>query len=209
MRNCSHKVSAVTVLACTFAVSAYAQKAPKIETQVETRISKVEFPVKYQFSRTVRTGRLVKAQEGRDGFLKRTFRVTYKDGKPVNAELLKVEKRAPVPKVLLMSRAGFKTDRSGFARGNVIDMVATAYSAMVTGTGRTKLGYRAGFGHVAVDPRVIKLGSLVYVEGYGFAIASDIGSAIKGKRIDLCFPSERYASQFGHRKVRVHVLKRA
>lgn len=209
MRNCSHKVSAVTVIFCAATVSAVAQKKPEIKSQVETRVEKLSFPVTYQFSRSVRTGRLVKAQEGREGVLKRTFRITYKDGKPVGKELLKVDKREPVPAVFLMSRSGFQTDRSGFSRGNVQTMVATGYSAMVTGSGRTSMGYRAGFGHVAVDPHKIKLGSLLYVEGYGFAIASDTGGAIRGNRIDLCFPDRRTAARFGHKKVKVHLLKRA
>jgi 3D (Asp-Asp-Asp) domain-containing protein len=87
-------------------------------------------------------------------------------------------------------------------------MVATAYPAMVTGSGRTRLGYRADYGHVAVDPRVIPLGSLVYVEGYGFALASDTGSAIKGNRIDLCYPDWGTADRYGVKKVTVHVFNR-
>ena len=65
-----------------------------------------------------------------------------------------------------------------------------------------------GYGVVAVDPRVIPLKSLVYVEGYGFAIAADTGGAIKGKRIDLCYPSRAMAKRFGRRNVRVHLLQK-
>ncbi|RYG44200.1 hypothetical protein EON79_15375, partial [bacterium] len=86
---------------------------------------------------------------------------------------------------------------------------ATGYHAMVTGSGRTALGMRAGYGHVAVDPRVIKLGSIVYVEGYGMAIASDTGGAIKGRRIDLCFQTRGQAMTFGRKQVKVHVLRSA
>ena len=74
-------------------------------------------------------------------------------------------------------------------------------------TGRTAMGLRATYGHVAVDPRVIKMGTKVFVEGYGFAIASDKGSAIKGNRIDLCFDSRSTALAFGRKKVKVHVLR--
>jgi 3D (Asp-Asp-Asp) domain-containing protein len=61
---------------------------------------------------------------------------------------------------------------------------------------------------VAVDPRVIPLGSLVYVEGYGMGLACDTGSAIKGNRIDLLMASSSQANAWGRRKVVVHVLKR-
>ncbi|MGV3616929.1 MAG: 3D domain-containing protein [Fimbriimonas sp.] len=196
------------VLLTAIAGMAFAGEKPKIETQVETRVVKTKAPVRYEFSRTVRKGRLVKAQDGREGVIKKTFRITYKDGKPVDKELLKEERREPEAALFLMSRSGFQTSRGGFGRGKVLTMVATGYHSMVTGTGRTRLGMRADYGHVAVDPRVIPLGSLLYVEGYGMAIASDTGSAIKGNRIDLCFPDYGTAARYGHKRLKVHVLGR-
>lgn len=208
MRNCSHKVSTVGTLLLAVAGTAFGAKESKIETQIETRVQKIKPEVRYEFSRTVRSGRLVKAQDGREGVVKRTFRITYKDGQPVDKELLKEERRAPEATLFLMSRSGFQTSRGGFGRGKVLSMLATGYHAMVTGTGRTRMGYRADYGHVAVDPRVIPLGSLLYVEGYGMAIASDTGSAIKGNRIDLCFPDYGTAARYGHKRLKVHVLGR-
>lgn len=75
-------------------------------------------------------------------------------------------------------------------------------------TFRTATGMRAAYGVVAVDPRVIPLGTHVYVEGYGFAIAADTGGAIKGNRIDLCMPTDRECRIFGRRPVKVHILKK-
>lgn len=74
--------------------------------------------------------------------------------------------------------------------------------------GTTKTGERARFGIVAVDPRIIPLGSLVYVEGYGPGLAADIGGAIKGRRIDLCFNTTREARSWGRRKTRVWLVDR-
>jgi 3D (Asp-Asp-Asp) domain-containing protein len=70
----------------------------------------------------------------------------------------------------------------------------------------TVSGTRARFGIAAVDPRLIPLGSLLYVEGYGLAKALDIGGAIKGARIDLCFNSTREAEDWGRKKTRVYLL---
>jgi 3D (Asp-Asp-Asp) domain-containing protein len=60
---------------------------------------------------------------------------------------------------------------------------------------------------ISVDPKVIKLGTKVYVEGYGYAIAADTGSAIKGNKIDIFIPSQREALQWGRRTVKVTILK--
>ena len=61
---------------------------------------------------------------------------------------------------------------------------------------------------VSVDPGVIPLGSLLYLDGYGFGVAADTGGAIKGNRIDLLLASHEAALRFGRRKLRVYVLAR-
>ena len=67
------------------------------------------------------------------------------------------------------------------------------------GSGRTALGNYAGKGHAAVDPDVIPLGSIVYIEGYGYAICDDIGGAIQGYVIDVGVDSLEQAYQWGSR----------
>jgi 3D (Asp-Asp-Asp) domain-containing protein len=60
---------------------------------------------------------------------------------------------------------------------------------------------------ISVDPKVIKLGTKVYVEGYGYAIAGDTGGAIKGKKIDIFVPSHKDAIKWGRKTVKVKILK--
>ncbi|CAM3149522.1 3D domain-containing protein [Filibacter tadaridae] len=60
---------------------------------------------------------------------------------------------------------------------------------------------------IAVDPKIIKLGTKVYVEGYGYAIAGDIGSAIKGNKIDVFFPTKKQAYKWGRKSVKIKVLE--
>jgi 3D (Asp-Asp-Asp) domain-containing protein len=92
--------------------------------------------------------------------------------------------------------------------GNALMMVATAYTASCYGcSGIAANGMRAGHGVVAVDPRIIPLGSRLYIPGYGKAIAGDTGSAIQGRRIDLGFNSLVDALRFGRRAVTVYVLR--
>lgn len=96
---------------------------------------------------------------------------------------------------------------SGRPTGKVFTMVATAYSPEEPGlSDSTATGLKAQRGVVAVDPRVIPLGTRVHVEGYGNAIAADTGGAIKGMRIDLCFDTLAECNAYGRRTVRVEIL---
>ncbi|MGI6721674.1 MAG: 3D domain-containing protein [Anaerovoracaceae bacterium] len=80
----------------------------------------------------------------------------------------------------------------------------TAYS----GGGLCANGKRCAVGRVAVDPRVIKLGTWLYIDGYGLAQACDTGGAIKGRKVDLYFNGgERNCYKYGVRKVKLFILK--
>src|SRR3989344_6021709 len=71
---------------------------------------------------------------------------------------------------------------------------ATHYDSRCLGCNDwTAIGMRAGKGIIAVDPKVIKLRSKVYIPGYGVAVAGDTGGAIKGNIIDLGFEDARTA----------------
>lgn len=67
------------------------------------------------------------------------------------------------------------------------------------------LGYPLKRGIVAVDPKIIPMGSKLYIEGYGTGIAADQGGAIKGNHIDLCFSTHKQALDWGMRYVKVTV----
>lgn len=98
--------------------------------------------------------------------------------------------------------AGISVSRSGRA----ITMLASAYASGSGGAGwRTATGTGVYKGIVAVDPRVIPLGTRMYIDGYGSAVAADTGGAIKGNRIDLGFSTYGEAIQFGRRSVVVHI----
>ena len=91
-------------------------------------------------------------------------------------------------------------------------MDATAYDCSPRSNGgyaETASGTRLRHGVVAVDPDVIPLGSVLYIEGYGMAVASDTGGSIHGHRIDLCFDSRSKVNEFGRQRVTVHVLRAA
>ena len=87
---------------------------------------------------------------------------------------------------------------------------ATAYTPQESASGITAAGYNVrknpNMKLIAVDPKVIPLGTKVWVEGYGEAIAGDTGGAIKGRKIDVLFPTVKQALQWGRKNVKVRVL---
>jgi 3D (Asp-Asp-Asp) domain-containing protein len=80
---------------------------------------------------------------------------------------------------------------------------AVAYSL----PGSTALGIPVRKGVVAVDPALIPLGTKMHVPGYGRSIAADVGHAIKGRIIDLWFPTTEKAREWGRRKVTITVYR--
>ncbi len=97
-----------------------------------------------------------------------------------------------------------------------LTVVATAYTADPSENGTYGGRVLTAMGHdltanpnmriIAVDPKIIPLGSKVWVEGYGEAIAGDTGSAIKGNRIDVLMGSKSKAMNWGRQTVKVKVL---
>lgn len=148
---------------------------------------------------------------GRVGLKEVLFKVTLADGAVVSRRLVGERVvRTPLDRVLAVGSQVLIVSRGQFAGKEVLDMVATAYSPFccrgvddVTAT-----GMRAGYGVVAVDPRLIPLGSRLYIDGYGYAVAGDTGGRIKGLRIDLGFDTRREAIRFGRRPVRVYIIEK-
>ena len=172
-------------------------------------------------------------QEGQKGLLKKEYEITKENGKEVAKSLLSENKVkesqnkiiAVGTKVLTaqVSRGKSKTTTKASAAspstkaeadssgGKEIYMSATAYTAYCNGCSgitATGINLRANpdLKVIAVDPSVIPLGSKVWVEGYGHAIAGDTGGAIKGNRIDVFVPTKKEAYRFGKKSVKIRVL---
>lgn len=98
----------------------------------------------------------------------------------------------------------------------VLEMKATAYAPgphdNAQWGNKTHLGTQIRPGVIAVDPRVIPLGSIVYIEypdGHGqYAVAEDTGGAIKGNRIDVATWTVDQAKDFGVQHVKVYVVSK-
>ncbi|HAG06719.1 MAG TPA: hypothetical protein DCL13_00920 [Peptococcaceae bacterium] len=180
-------------------------------TRVTTRVEEKRVPVPYGTRRensvTLPSGQVRVAQAGIPGEELQRWEVVLHNGKEVGRRLIERKiVKPPRDKVVLVGMA------STVSRGvpadlrysRVINMRSTAY----TYTGRnTASGVPPSRGTAAVDPKVIPLGTRLYVDGYGAARALDVGSGIKGNRIDLFFPTRSEALSWGVRWVNVYILE--
>ena len=102
-------------------------------------------------------------------------------------------------KKLVKPTAIVKASNAGASKGA---FSASAYCF----SGKTAMGHAVRRGLIAADPRVLKLGSKVYVSAgpwSGTYLVSDTGGAIKGKKIDIWVPNCSEARRFGRRSVQI------
>lgn len=172
----------------------------------------IPFEVVREADRNMMAGETREIQEGVAGIRQIKKIVYYENGQEVGAEILEEAVLAdPVDRVVAYGTMGV-VSRGGRDYRYTQEMVlsATGYTAgkesNPDGNGYTYTGMKAVRGVVAVDPNVIPLYTRVYVEGYGPAIAADIGGAIKGNKIDLCFDTVEEALEWGRRPVTVYIL---
>ncbi|HLS66764.1 MAG TPA: ubiquitin-like domain-containing protein [Pseudogracilibacillus sp.] len=188
----------------------------KEEVQEEETIP---FDTKEEKDSSLEKGKTKVITEGENGKIAKTFKVTKENGKEVDRTLVEEEViKESVTKVVAVGTkeapkqtASANSSASADSSGKQMTVVATAYTAScsgcsgVTATG-INLNKNPNMKVISVDPSVIPLGSRVWVEGYGEAIAGDTGGAIKGNRIDLHMPSKGAANSWGRRTVTIKML---
>ncbi len=186
-------------------------------------------PIDYRIIPTQSAPRVEVRSSGNPGFKRVNITVFTLDGKIVGGrttyEMLKEPKARIIhiyrevdknitpsyETIIRMRRLASREFKPPLRAKKVLTMDATAYSPEEATAGwgnphNTAIGLRAGYGVVAVDPKVIPLKTRLYIEGYGYAVAGDVGGAIKGMRIDLGFDTQAEALKFGRRDVKVWVL---
>ncbi|NMB42406.1 MAG: DUF348 domain-containing protein [Firmicutes bacterium] len=181
-------------------------------------------------------GQVRVAREGSAGIRENIYESVKCNGKEISKEIISSRiTKEPIEKILEYG-VDISFSRSGRAHDleKVIEVSATAYcpgtpgsgcpidergASLCTGfnnDGYTCTGLKAIAGKgtlekphiVAVDPQIIPLKSLIFIEGYGFARAEDTGSAIKGSSIDLLFDKHHDACLFGRKTLKVYLLKK-
>ena len=190
--------------------------APNMEIRILTLSNKVmekelpiPFPIVRQPDPMMEKGMEAVVEHGVPGKKLATVRQMFEDGREAGFDILSEKVlEEPRPEVLRVgTREANDSSRGTIRFQKMLVMEATAYTPFDDGqSGLTASGIPARRGVVSVDPRVIPLGTRVYVMGYGPALAADTGGAIKGARIDLCFEEYNDAIRFGRRTVEVYIL---
>lgn len=183
----------------------------KVEVLNEVATEDIEYEVVTEEDNSLEVNTSEVRQAGEKGEKEITFKVIKKDGEEVSREVIKSTViKEPINEVIAegTKRVFASRDGSMLEYKNLLYCQATAYAGdTITATGTVPVYNPGGISTIAVDPRVIPLGSLVYVEGYGKAIAADTGGAIKGNIVDVFLNSSSECYTWGRKyDVAVYIL---
>lgn len=185
-------------------------KVVETSQQIVQREAAEPFAIVRQPDPTMETGNEMVVQAGEDGRKTVKVELSFDDGVQVGENILEETVTQPAkPQIVKVgARTTVDTSRGAMHFRRVANMEATAYLPTDgNGAGITATGVMARRGIVAVDPRVIPLGTRLFVPGYGFGLAADTGGAIRGNIIDLCMEDYGEAMRFGRRNVKVYILE--
>ncbi len=151
----------------------------------------------YQDDSEIEAGEEKVLEEGENGKKVKIIKITYSnDSKEYAREIISVETiPAKDKKILRGTKVVWKTLTT--ADGEIkywkkLLAWATHYDQYCDGCNEwTAIGMRAGYGVIAVDPKIIPLRSKLYIPGYGKAVAGDTGGNIKENIIDLGFENTK------------------
>lgn len=186
----------------------------RITTETYTHTVTAPYTTTTRESQTVPCGTKKVIQAGKDGSVTETVTETYKNGILTGTEVYTDAENStdPVEEIIEVGVGGVYTDSYGksYEYSYYMDVTATAYGTL---SGITATGKPIDFGMIAVDPKVIPLGTKVYITGstygdMGVHTAEDTGGGIKGNKIDI-FLGDDYNTlmQFGRRTMRIYILK--
>ncbi|MBS4193437.1 DUF348 domain-containing protein [Bacillus sp. FJAT-49705] len=187
----------------------------RVEKVTDVVEEPIQFAVVTEKDSSLAKGSQKVINEGKEGLLTKEYEVVLENGKEISRKLISEkkskEKQDKVVAVGTKPLAVKQVASRGSESGQELYVDSTAYTANCNGcSGRTATGINLrsnpGAKVIAVDPRVIPLGTKVYVEGYGYAIAADTGGSIKGNKIDVFFPSKADAYRWGRKTVKIKIL---
>jgi uncharacterized protein YabE (DUF348 family) len=190
----------------------------RVKEEYVEEFEKIPFKTDYWASPDLPKGQTRIQREGEEGLLKRIMKYVYENGvlaaSPVliESEVIKQPMNRIIGKGTREVTDVVETPQGLKEYKEIKRMEVTAYYPGELSTGEWADGYTftglmAGKGIVAVDPTVIPLGTKLYIPGYGEGIAADIGGAIKGNIIDVCFDTYQEAIHWGRQVLDIYILE--
>lgn len=176
-----------------------------VEYGTDTSTVAVAYETRYVDVQSIPHGTTRVHQAGRSGTKTIEYKVTYLNGVECEREqTAEYISTAPTEQIVYRGVGGTVTlGGSTYNYSYYIDCKSTVY----TGGGITASGLPATENVIAVDPRVIPLGTRVYIDGVGFRTAADTGGSIKGNFIDIYYDtSNPNFAGYGIRNVRVYIF---
>ena len=182
----------------------------RFEEKFSTESATIKFETEYKDDPEVEAGIEAVVTEGEDGKKITTTKITIYNGEELGRDVVDVKTEKPVNKVISRGTKivwkTMQTPEGEIRYWKKMRVYAVHYDSRCPGCNETTaIGMKAGKGVIAVDPKVIKLRSNVYVPGYGKAVAGDTGGSIKGNIIDLGFEDARTAG-WSARYVDIYLL---
>jgi uncharacterized protein YabE (DUF348 family) len=186
----------------------------RVEKVTDVVEEPIQFGVVSQLDSDLEKGTEKTLVEGVNGANSKQYEVILENGKEIARRLISsLETKSKQDKVVAVGakEVAFQASRGQSSGGQEFYVHATAYTASCNGcSGNTATGLNLRANPnakvIAVDPRIIPLGTKVYVDGYGYAVAADTGGAIKGYKIDVFYSSNADAYRWGNRNVKITIL---
>lgn len=201
----------------------------RVKTKTIQQLKSIDFKTVLKKDNGIIKSKSTVSQNGIKGQKNITLSVVYENGKEITRKVIKETiVKKPQNKIIVQGTKSAITYSRGAtsnisenlinvnspsnSQGNTLSVKATAYWAFngvnntYTASGQKAVRNPNGVSTVAVDPNVIPLGTKLYVQGYGNAIAADSGSSVKGNYIDLFFNTRAEAINFGVKYLKVQIL---
>lgn len=183
------------------------------KTITETKKEVIPYKTEVRKTSNLKAGEQMVEQVGVNGIKENIYKVTTFNGEVVSEALIESNNLVDVQTEIILEGiknvvVDPKTGKS-YEFTKELAMEATAYTDIPNDRwyGVTASGLPTFVGMVAVDKKVIPLGTKLYVEGYGIAYAGDTGGAVKGNIIDLYMSTQKEVKAFGRRPRQVYILK--
>lgn len=195
-------------------------KINRVKTKIIKKYKDIDFDTVVSEDSSLEIGKNIVLKQGIKGKKEYVYENYYLNSKLVDSKLIKTNiVKESVSKKIKKGIKDYFITKSGkkIRFKKALKVSATAYSAGFESTGKrpgdkyygmTRSGTQVRPGVIAVDPKIIPLGSKVYIKEYKKVYsAEDTGGAIKGNKIDIYYEDKDFVDKYGRKTLNIYILK--